>query len=123
MTDVATESFIDRAMGNVRNAWRDIAVRARLGSDKVRPDLPKADAALLTERIEECLEGRGGEVSARARAADGDADDAVERADVLLHWSSPDLDTPAGVSIADNIREWILAEYSTDRVSTWDDTR
>jgi malonyl-CoA decarboxylase len=70
MTDVATESFIDRAMGNVRNAWRDIAVRARLGSDKVRPDLPKADAALLTERIEECLEGRGGEVSARARAAD-----------------------------------------------------
>jgi malonyl-CoA decarboxylase len=58
--------FLDRTLTQISNAWKDIAGRGKF----VRPDLPDDDRDRLREAMAECLEGRGGEVSARARAAD-----------------------------------------------------
>lgn len=70
MTEQISESLIDRAMVRMRSAWRDIAVAARLADASVRPDLPRSDEALIVQKVEACLDGPGGEVSARARAAE-----------------------------------------------------
>ena len=59
--------FLDRTLSQLRSAWKDIAGRGKFAP---RPDLPAADRKRLREDMAECLEGRGGEVSARARAAD-----------------------------------------------------
>jgi malonyl-CoA decarboxylase len=66
------DAVIDRTLANLRTAWRDIADSARgvLGGGAPRPDLPRDDAERLVERMRDCLEARGGEVTARARAAD-----------------------------------------------------
>ncbi len=70
MNEAAPESFIDRTVGNLRAAWRDIAARGRSSAAIVaRPDLPDDDVQRLRRHIAECLASRGGEVSARARAA------------------------------------------------------
>ncbi|NYZ11036.1 malonyl-CoA decarboxylase [Azospirillum sp. RWY-5-1] len=60
----------DRALDNLRSRWREIAASARgaVGAPP-RSYLPKEDAERLKLQMEACLEGRGGEVSARARAA------------------------------------------------------
>src|SRR5258705_10900637 len=64
-------SIFDRAMNNLRVAWREIAARVGgAAADALQPDLPEEDARRLAQRIEECLANRGGEVSARARAAE-----------------------------------------------------
>lgn len=67
----AAPSMFDRAMSNLRVAWREIAARVG-GAAAVapQPDLPEDDARRLAQRIQECLANRGGEVSARARAAE-----------------------------------------------------
>jgi len=68
----AAPSFIDRTLRNLRDAWRDISQTARStigGAPTVTPALPESELDGVRERINECLEGRGGEVSARARAA------------------------------------------------------
>jgi len=72
MNDVAPASFFDRTMANLRSAWRDIAQRALAtpGIDAIRPELPDDDIPRLRRHIAECLAHRGGEVSARARAAE-----------------------------------------------------
>jgi malonyl-CoA decarboxylase len=66
------DAVIDRTLANLRTAWRDIADSARgvLGGGVPRPDLPRDDAERLVERMRDCLQARGGEVTARARAAD-----------------------------------------------------
>ncbi|MBK1837926.1 malonyl-CoA decarboxylase [Azospirillum sp. YIM B02556] len=66
----AQPNFFDRALDNLRTRWREIAASARgaVGAPP-RTHLPKEDAERLKEQIEACLESRGGEVSARARAA------------------------------------------------------
>jgi malonyl-CoA decarboxylase len=75
MSERATTGFFDgvfdRTLTNLRTAWRDIAESARgvLGGPP-RPDLPRDDADRLREQMRDCLEARGGEVSARARAAE-----------------------------------------------------
>jgi malonyl-CoA decarboxylase len=57
-------------LGNLRNAWRSIAgVAAGDDSLHVKPDLPEKDAQKIRERISECLQAKGGVVSAKARAA------------------------------------------------------
>ena len=66
MAEADKTGFIDRTLSQLRNAWKDIAGRG----GEVRPDLPDDDAERLRAKMLECLEGRGGEVSARARAAD-----------------------------------------------------
>ena len=66
MADDDKSGFIDRTLSQLRNAWKDIAGR----SGEVRPELPDDDAERVRGTMLECLEGRGGEVSARAGAAD-----------------------------------------------------
>jgi malonyl-CoA decarboxylase len=62
------DGVLDR-LSNLRTAWRDIAesARSRIGAT-LRTDGEAGER--LREQMRECLEGRGGEVSARARAAD-----------------------------------------------------
>jgi malonyl-CoA decarboxylase len=55
---------------HVRRAWRGILGSGDLNSlPKVDADLPPADAERVKRLMEECLAARGGEVSARQRAA------------------------------------------------------
>ena len=69
-SQAAQPNFFDRALDNLRTRWREIAASARgaVGAPP-RTHLPREDAERLKEQIEACLESRGGEVSARARAA------------------------------------------------------
>jgi malonyl-CoA decarboxylase len=59
------ESLIDRTLRNIRIAWRDIA---RSGAE-VHPDLQDDDIERLRRQMTDCLSDKGGEVSARSRAA------------------------------------------------------
>jgi len=62
--------IFDRTLRNLRTGWRNIAgtsYDAEAASH--RPDLPDDDLPALREQMAACLEGKGGEVSARARAA------------------------------------------------------
>ena len=69
MGDIANENFFDRALGNLKTAWRDVASgAARTLGLAVPPDA--ADPETLTRLMTECLQARGGEVSARLRAAE-----------------------------------------------------
>jgi malonyl-CoA decarboxylase len=67
----AAPSLFDRTIENLRTAWRDIAAFSReaVGATP-RPHLPREDADRLRLQMQACLAGRGGEVSARARAAE-----------------------------------------------------
>ncbi len=71
-TRTATAGFLDRTLRNLRTAWRDISETARgaIGGVAVAPALPASDLDKVRARMRECLEGRGGEVSTRARAAE-----------------------------------------------------
>jgi malonyl-CoA decarboxylase len=62
--------LLDRTMRSFRRAWRLAGARRGALKDGVAPDLPKDDAERTRRQIDSCLEGRGGEVSARARAAE-----------------------------------------------------
>ncbi len=64
--DDRSPSLLDR-LKTLRSLWRDIAGGG--GRDSVAPDLPDDAAEWLRGQMRACLEGRGGEVSARARAA------------------------------------------------------
>lgn len=67
---IAEPGLLDRALDNLKMRWREIAASARgVVGAAPRPDLPKEDAERLREQVEACLEARGGEVSARGRAA------------------------------------------------------
>ena len=68
MAEQSRASLIDRTLSQLRSAWNDIASSMRSGA--VRPGLPDDDLERLHRNMLECLDGRGGEVSARARAAD-----------------------------------------------------
>jgi len=75
MSDRASTGFfdgvLDRTMANLRSAWREIALSARGAlSGAPRPDLPADDISWLRQRMLNCLDGRGGEVTARAGAAE-----------------------------------------------------
>ena len=62
------EPLWDRTLRRIRLIWPlgDQATRR----NSVDADLPDADVQKLRARIDACLEGRGGEVSARTRAAE-----------------------------------------------------
>jgi malonyl-CoA decarboxylase len=75
MTDPAPAGFFegvfDRTLTNLRSAWREIAGSARgVLTGTPRPDLSGEDAGRLHQQMLNCLNGRGGGVTARARAAD-----------------------------------------------------
>jgi malonyl-CoA decarboxylase len=70
MAEGGQETFLDRAVRNLRAAWRDVA--ASVGNSTtldVEPNLSAGDANRIREQMQACLDRRGGEVSARARAA------------------------------------------------------
>ncbi|MFQ5618098.1 MAG: malonyl-CoA decarboxylase [Rhodospirillales bacterium] len=70
MNEQYTTSFLDRTLRNLRKAWQGIAGSAYdATAASMAPDLPDVDADRLRAQMHACLETRGGEVSARARAA------------------------------------------------------
>src|SRR6202040_2451756 len=75
MTDPVPSGFFegvfDRTLTNLRSAWREIAESARgVLAGAPRPDTSGYDTDRLRQQMLSCLDGRGGEVTARARAAD-----------------------------------------------------
>ncbi|MGE0093728.1 MAG: malonyl-CoA decarboxylase [Alphaproteobacteria bacterium] len=69
----AASAFVEKALGRLKNAWRDVAGSSAIGALPVRPlrpDLPAEDAQRVREQMRACLEATGGEVSARVRAAE-----------------------------------------------------
>jgi malonyl-CoA decarboxylase len=67
MNQTLAASLLDR----INRAFREVAETARtLRGAPYREDLPEADIERLQQQIDVCVEGRGGEVSARARAAE-----------------------------------------------------
>lgn len=75
MSDRAPSGFfdnvVDRTLANLRNAWREIATSTRgVWNAAQRSDHPDGDAAQLRQQMQSCLDGSGGEVTARARAAE-----------------------------------------------------
>src|SRR5579863_9081835 len=71
MSERAPAGFFDRTLTNLRSAWREIADSARgVLSAMPRPEAVGEDNGRLRQQMLICLEGRGGEVAARARAAE-----------------------------------------------------
>jgi Malonyl-CoA decarboxylase (MCD). len=69
MTQAAGSSLIARIKG-LAKLWRDVADTVKGGETlSFAPDLPDDDLARLRAQMVACLEIKGGEVSARARAA------------------------------------------------------
>lgn len=73
MNDTAPQKparLLGRTIANLRTAWRDLSAQARGAfRGNIRPDLPEDDAEQLRRQFQDCVEARGGEVAARARAA------------------------------------------------------
>ena len=61
------DTVMDRAIGRLRAAWRDIAGQNRGAAG---PELDSGDTEHVRKQLHACLAGRGGEVAARARAAE-----------------------------------------------------
>ena len=68
MTTNMTSKLFDRTLFNLRSVWQQVNI---LNSDHpaLKPDLPEADIVHLKQQMRDCLESKGGNVSARARAA------------------------------------------------------
>ena len=66
----AKASFLDRTLRNLWKGWRSLA-GDKYDADRAsnRPELPDEDITRVRDQMTACLEGKGGEVSARARAA------------------------------------------------------
>ena len=62
-------SVFNRAWSQIARTFRDIGPRKRGFDIALKPNLPKSDEERLIEAFQECIDGRGGEVQARARAA------------------------------------------------------
>lgn len=68
--EITRANLLNRTVYNLREAWREMADwREGLFSAAPGPNLPEKDAEALKAQMRDCLEARGGEVSARARAA------------------------------------------------------
>ncbi|MCP5374215.1 MAG: malonyl-CoA decarboxylase [Hyphomicrobiales bacterium] len=66
----ATGHVLTRTLNTLRTAWRGIGGAAYdADTAAARPDLPEEDAERLRQQMTACLETKGGEVAARARAA------------------------------------------------------
>lgn len=64
------QTVIERALSNLTGAWRDVANSAARTIGLPEPHLPPTDHRALRRFMRECLEAKGGEVSARMQAAE-----------------------------------------------------
>lgn len=70
-SDTTAESFLDRTLRNLRGAWTEVSESTRhYWSGIPRPDLPADDLEKIRTQMSDCLSNKGGEVTARARAAE-----------------------------------------------------
>jgi malonyl-CoA decarboxylase len=70
MSQDTTNSFLDRTLLRARVAWSRMAGgEYDEAAASLRPGLPDDDRQQLRNQMQACLESRGGEVSARAKAA------------------------------------------------------
>lgn len=64
-------NFRRRTVVSVLRAWRGVEVIARHAiSNNIHPSVPKEDVEMLLANMRQCLDGRVGEVTARAHTAD-----------------------------------------------------
>ena len=71
MNDETTGGLVDRTLKRLARVWRGLAQEKSDDSIAVLdPNLSNEDIERVREQIESCLSARGGEVSARRRAAD-----------------------------------------------------
>jgi malonyl-CoA decarboxylase len=70
MAEPQREGFFERTLGNLAGAWRDIAAGAARNLGLEGKGAGARDPRSLERLMAECLEARGGEVSARMRAAE-----------------------------------------------------
>ena len=63
-----TQSVLDRTLDNLVSGWKRISHSGN-AVFRLHPDLPDRDLKQLRIQMQDCLESKGGEVSARARAA------------------------------------------------------
>lgn len=66
--DIAEKPFWNKTLRRIWEIW-PLGDREEL-KDRLHPELKESDLVILRERINACLDGRGGEVSARSRAAE-----------------------------------------------------
>ncbi len=64
-----TQSVLDRTLDNLVSGWKRISHSGNAGIFRLHPDLPDRDLKQLRTQMQDCLESKGGEASARARAA------------------------------------------------------
>ena len=125
MADAQGESFFERALANLAGAWRDIAAGAArtvgLNGAASLPHRPEAWRALMAE----CLAARGGEVSARLRAAElGQAylelegDEKRDFLEVLAHDFATDQE-----QVIERITAYVEATDAAARMAAEDDLR
>lgn len=65
-----TETLVERTLSNLAGAWRDIAKSAARSVGLKAVPTENVDTKTIRKLMAECLEARGGEVSARMRAAE-----------------------------------------------------
>jgi malonyl-CoA decarboxylase len=65
-----SSSLVERTLANLSVAWRDVASGAARTVGLSVPESAPNDSRALHRLMQECLEARGGEVSARGRAAE-----------------------------------------------------
>lgn len=65
---IKSKKLFDKTLFNLRSAWQQITILSP-EHPKLKPDLPDTDIILLKQQMHDCLKGKGGNVSARARAA------------------------------------------------------
>jgi malonyl-CoA decarboxylase len=69
-TGARNSGLVERTLANLSLAWRDVAVGAARTVGLSVPEAAADDGRALHRLMKECLEARGGEVSARGRAAE-----------------------------------------------------
>ena len=70
MADEAKPTLVERTLLNLASAWHDIAAGASRSLGLAPHDDPARSERALRALMQDCLEARGGEVSARMRAAE-----------------------------------------------------
>ena len=70
MADEQQLTLVERTLSNLASAWRDVAEGASRSLGLTPSHPPMHDEKALRALMQECLEARGGEVSARMRAAE-----------------------------------------------------